>query len=369
MNTTHSTSPLSGKKRTGAYATDEQRWQAVLRKDRQADGKFCYSVRTTGVYCRPSCPSRPALRKNVAFHASAAEAEAAGFRPCRRCDPAGPGLAERHAAAVKKACAIIESAAEPPALDQIARAAGLSASHFHRIFKAATGVTPRAYAQARRTQRMREELPRGRTVTAAIYAAGFNSSGRFYAESAGMLGMTPTAFRRGGTGESLHFAVGQCSLGSILVAASDKGVCAIALGDDPAALVRDLQDAFPHAHLSGGNRVFEQWVARVIGLVEAPRLGLDLPLDIRGTAFQQRVWQALRQIPPGTTLSYTAVARRLGIPKAVRAVASACAANTIALAIPCHRVVRTDGTLSGYRWGVARKRALLERERAGPAAG
>lgn len=359
--------PASRRPQAHAYATDEQRWRAVLRKDLEADGKFLYSVRTTGVYCRPSCPSRTALRKNVAFHASAAEAEAAGFRPCQRCHPAGASLAERHAAAVRKACAIIASSDGLPNLEQIARAAGLSRFYFHRVFRASTGVTPKAWAQAHRAKRVREELPRGRTVTAAIYAAGFNSNGRFYAAAPGLLGMSPTAFRRGGTGESLHFAIGQCSLGAILVAASARGVCAIALGDDPAALVRDLQDTFPHAHLSGGNRTFEQWVARVIGLVEDPRIGLDLPLDVRGTAFQRRVWQALRQIPPGATLSYTAVAQRLGIPKAVRAVAGACAANTIAVAIPCHRVVRTDGTLSGYRWGVERKRALLEREHTGPA--
>jgi AraC family transcriptional regulator of adaptative response/methylated-DNA-[protein]-cysteine methyltransferase len=238
----------------------------------------------------------------------------------------------------------------------------MSRYHFHRIFKAITGVTPRAYAVAQRTQRVRAELTRTATVTDAIYSAGFQSNGRFYATSAEVLGMTPSQFRSGGHGAAIRFAVGQCSLGAILVAATDKGVCAILLGDDPEALVRNLQDRFPKARLCGGEADFEQVVARVIGFVEAPALGLDLPLDVRGTAFQQRVWELLRAIPAGTTASYLDIATRLGAPKAVRAVAQACAANAIAVAIPCHRVVYHDGTLSGYQWGVERKRALLDRE-------
>jgi AraC family transcriptional regulator of adaptative response/methylated-DNA-[protein]-cysteine methyltransferase len=223
-------------------------------------------------------------------------------------------------------------------------------------------LTPKAYAAERRADRVRRELARSDTVTGAIYDAGFNSSGRFYAQADRMLGMTPARYRAGGAEAEIRFAVGECSLGSILVAGSDRGVCAILLGDDPDALVRDLQDRFPQARLIGGDAAFEQWVARVVGFVEAPGLGLDLPLDVRGTAFQQRVWRALQEIPPGSTASYSEIALRIGAPKSVRAVAQACGANPLAVAIPCHRVVRQDGGLSGYRWGVARKRALLARE-------
>jgi AraC family transcriptional regulator of adaptative response/methylated-DNA-[protein]-cysteine methyltransferase len=238
----------------------------------------------------------------------------------------------------------------------------MSRFHFHRIFKAVTGLTPKAYAAARRAERVRAELPRAGTVTEAIYEAGFNSNGRFYASASEMLGMTPTDYRSGGKRASIRFAVAECSLGSVLVAATDRGVCAILLGNDPEALVRDLQDRFPRAELIGGDAAFEQTVAAVLGMVEAPSRAVDLPLDVRGTAFQQRVWQALRTIPPGSTATYTDIADRIGAPKAVRAVAQACASNPVAIAIPCHRVVRNDGSLSGYRWGIERKRALLERE-------
>jgi AraC family transcriptional regulator of adaptative response/methylated-DNA-[protein]-cysteine methyltransferase len=263
---------------------------------------------------------------------------------------------------VARACRLIETADEPPGLDALADSAGLSSFHFHRVFKAITGITPKAYAAAYRARRVRDELSRSATVTDAIYGAGFNSSGRFYATAPGVLGMTPTRFRSGGEGAAIRFAVGECSLGALLVAASDQGVCAILLGDAPDALVRDLQDRFPKARLIGGDTGFERLVAKVVGFVERPALGLDLPLDVRGTAFQQRVWQALRAIPVGATATYRDIARRVGAPKAVRAVAQACAANALAVAIPCHRVVRTDGALSGYRWGVQRKRALLARE-------
>ncbi len=341
----------------------DPRWAAVVARDYAADGAFYYSVRTTGVYCRPSCAARLANPKNVRFHATPADAERAGFRPCKRCKPDQPSLEQQHAAKVAEACRRIEGADEAPGLADLAQAVGLGPHHFHRVFKAVAGVTPKEYAAAHRAGRVRDGLKRSNTVTEAIYDAGFNSSGRFYAQTDAVLGMTPRDYRAGGTNTQIQFAVGECSLGAILVARSAKGVCAILLGDDPDALVRDLQDRFPRAELIGGDAGFEALVARVVGFVEAPGLGLDLPLDVRGTAFQQRVWQALREIPAGKTASYAEVARRIGAPKAVRAVAAACAANALAVAIPCHRVVRTGGGLSGYRWGVERKRALLENER------
>ena len=344
------------------FATDDAKWQAVVEKDPGADGQFYYSVKTTGVYCQPSCSARPALRKNVAFHATPGDAERAGFRACKRCLPKGPKLADYHTAAVTKACRLIETADEEPSLGVLAKAVGMSAFHFHRVFKALSGVTPKDYAATHRSRRMREELSRSNTITEAIYEAGFNSNGRFYAHSSRTLGMTPANFRKGGAGTTIRFAVGECSLGSVLVAASDKGVCAISLGDDPDALVRDLQDQFPKAHLIGGDKTFERVVSRVVGFIEAPKTGLGLPLDVRGTAFQHKVWRALREIPAGSTVSYTEIAERIGAPKAVRAVARACASNHLAVAIPCHRVLRHDGNLSGYRWGVQRKNALLERE-------
>ena len=344
------------------FKTDRERWDAVIRRDKKADGEFLYSVKTTGVYCLPSCASRAPLRKNVEFHASCEAAERAGFRPCKRCQPKGPGLRGQRAAIVAAACRTIEAAEEPPSLLALAAAAGLSRFHFQRIFKEATGLSPKAYAQAHRARRIRDEIPQHDTITEAIYSAGFNSSGRFYAKSAKMLGMTPSHFREGGAGESIRFAVGECSLGSVLAAASERGVCAIFLGDNPNTLAQELQDRFPRAHLIGGDRAFERMMAKVVGFIDTPKTGLDLPLDIRGTVFQQRVWNALGEIPAGSTASYSEIAARIGWPKSVRAVASACAANKIAVAIPCHRVVRTDGGLSGYRWGVERKRALLERE-------
>lgn len=345
-----------------AAVVSDPRWAAVAARDRTADGRFFYSVRTTGVYCRPSCAARMPKPENVAFHLTAADAERAGFRPCKRCRPGAPAAAAQQAAKVAELCRFIERAAQPPTLDELAARAGLSAYHLHRVFKAVTGLTPRAYAAAHRARRVRAALDRSDTVTAAIYDAGYNAQSRFYEESDRLLGMTPTAYRAGGADTDIRFAVGACSLGAILVARSDRGVCAIMLGDDPDRLARDLQDRFPRARLIGGDAGFERWVAKVVGLVEAPGAGLDLPLDVRGTAFQQRVWQALRRIPAGRTASYTEIARRIGAPKSVRAVAQACGANPLAVAIPCHRVVRSDGALSGYRWGVARKRALLERE-------
>ena len=345
------------------FSSDEDRWEAVVRRNRAADGTFFYAVRTTGVYCRPSCPARRARRENVQFYVTCDAAEQAGFRPCQRCRPQERGIAVQHTVAVEKACRMIEQAEDMPSLDDLAATVGMSRYHFHRVFKASTGVTPKAYAVAQRAQRVRHELVQAGSVTEAIYGAGFQSTGRFYETSLEVLGMTPTDFRSGGNGAAIRFAVGTCSLGAILVAATDKGVCAILLGDDPEGLVHDLQDRFHAAQLIGADRDIERVVATVIGFVEAPALGLDLPLDIRGTAFQQRVWQALCTIPAGSTASYSDIAQHLGMPKAGRAVAQACAANPLAVAVPCHRVVRRDGALSGYRWGVERKRTLLDRER------
>ncbi|HEX2218905.1 MAG TPA: bifunctional DNA-binding transcriptional regulator/O6-methylguanine-DNA methyltransferase Ada [Gemmatimonadales bacterium] len=350
---------------TDESTTTDSRWAAVIARDAGADGTFFYSVRTTGVYCRPSCGARRPRPENVRFHATREDAEQAGFRPCKRCRPDRPSLAEQHTATVTEACRLIENSPRPPALEELAAGAGLSPFHFHRVFKAITGVTPRAYAAAHRGERVRRELGRAPTVTAAIYDSGYSSNGRFYDETGRLLGMTPTEFRSGGANAEIRFAVGECSLGSILVASSERGVCAILLGDDPEALIRDLEDRFPRATLIGGDGAFEQLVARVVGFVESPGIGLDLPLDVRGTAFQQRVWRALRDIPAGATASYREIAERIGSPRSVRAVAHACAANPLAVAIPCHRVVRSDGGVSGYRWGVERKRALLQSEAAG----
>jgi AraC family transcriptional regulator of adaptative response/methylated-DNA-[protein]-cysteine methyltransferase len=337
---------------------DTSRWQAVL--DRDPAPSFVYAVVTTGVYCRPDCPSRRAKRENVRFFDSNGEAEAAGFRACLRCRPAE---ADRAAELVEKACRTIETAEETPDLASLAADAGLSTFHFHRVFKARTGLTPRGYAQALRDRRVRAALGEAGTVTEALYDAGFGSSGRFYAGSNASLGMTPTRFRAGGAGEIIRYATGRSSLGGVLVAATDKGICAIMLGDDPDILIGELRGQFSKARLVAGDPEFDKWVSQVVAFVDDPHLGLDLPLDIRGTAFQRRVWQALRAIPVGETRTYTDIAEALGMPKAVRAVAGACASNAVAVAIPCHRAHRIGGALAGYRWGIERKRALLDKEK------
>ncbi|WP_448954578.1 bifunctional DNA-binding transcriptional regulator/O6-methylguanine-DNA methyltransferase Ada [Labrys neptuniae] len=341
---------------------DDPRWALILARDAKADGQLWYSVSTTGVYCRPSCPSRAANPAHVQLHDSLDSARATGFRPCRRCHPDGPSLAGRKAALAARACRLIETSEEAPSLNGLANAAGLSPSHFHRLFKAATGLTPKQYAAADRAKKIRRGLSGSGSITEAIYQAGFGSSGRFYENATSLLGMTPSRYRAGGIEEEIRFAVGESSLGAILVASSKKGVVAILMGDEPDALVRLLQDRFAKARLVGADAAYEAFIARVVGLVEDPRLGCDLPLDVRGTAFQQRVWQALRDIPAGHTASYADIARHIGAANAARAVANACAANPLAVAIPCHRVVRRDGSMAGYAWGAERKRALLERE-------
>lgn len=342
--------------------TDEQRWAAVLSRDASADDRFVYAVKTTGIYCRPSSSSRLPKRENVEFFASAQEAETAGYRASRRVKADSATAASIRGALVVEACRLIDSSETQPNLDALAAQAGMSKFHFHRVFKSETGLTPKAYSVASRARRLREELAEPGKITDAIYGSGFNSNSRFYETSAGLLGMCARDYRDGGQNAVIRFAVGQCSLGAILVAQSQRGICAILLGDDPDTLVRDLQDMFRKADFIGGDENFELLIAQVVGFIEAPAVGLNLPLDVRGTAFQERVWQALREIPAGETASYTQIAERIGSPKSVRAVALACSANKIAVAIPCHRVVRQSGELSGYRWGVDRKRALLDRE-------
>jgi AraC family transcriptional regulator of adaptative response/methylated-DNA-[protein]-cysteine methyltransferase len=347
---------------TMANIEDDPRWAAVVARDPRADEQFVYAVKTTGVYCRPSSLARLPKPQNVEFFNTAQQAEAAGYRPSKRASKDQSAVAAQHAATVAAACRQIESADTLPALNELAASAGLSTFHFHRVFKAATGLTPKGYAAAHRSRRVRQHLADGGSVTEALYEAGFNSNSRFYEAADHVLGMKPADFRAAGQNNDIRFAVGQCSLGAILVAQSARGICAILLGDDPHQLVCDLQDQFRRANLIGADAEFEQLIARVVGFIEAPAIGLDLPLDVRGTAFQERVWQALREIPTGSTASYADIALRIGSPKAVRAVAQACGANSLAVAIPCHRVVRSDGNLSGYRWGVERKRELLARE-------
>ncbi len=357
-----SAAAISGEPR---FADDDARWAAVRRRDPKADGEFVFAVGTTGVYCHPSCSARAARRENVSFHRTPLEAEAAGYRPCKRCRPDLPPRAEREAALIAEACRAIEAAEEAPSLAELAGKASLSPHHFHRLFKRVTGVTPKAYAAAHRQSLVQANLAAGSGVTETIYASGFNSSGRFYEAVSGMLGMTPSAYRKGGEGEEVCHAIGRSSLGCVLVAATRRGICAILIGDDPAALRADLKSRFPKAALIEPEPGFAQLVAEVVRFVDDPTHaeGLGLPLDIRGTTFQRRVWEALRDIPSGETASYAEIAERVGSPHAVRAVASACGANKLAVAIPCHRVIASDGGLAGYRWGVERKRRLLERER------
>jgi AraC family transcriptional regulator of adaptative response/methylated-DNA-[protein]-cysteine methyltransferase len=353
---------------TPAYASDDARWDAVRARDAGADGVFYYSVRSTGVYCRPSCASRPARRANVAFHPDCGAAEAAGFRPCLRCRPDLPPLAVRQADAVAEACRLIDAAqarAEtPPDLDTLAQACGMSRFHFHRVFRAQLGITPKAYAAARRAERLQRGLAQSSSVLDAAFDAGFQSGGRFYAAAQGALGMRPARYRGGGAGETIRYALARAALGMVLAATTERGLCAILLGDDEQALISDLHARFPQADVQRAGAEFADVLAQVAAFVDAPGANVALPLDVRGTAFQQRVWEALRTIPPGATVSYAALAAQLGMPRGARAVAAACAANPVAIAIPCHRVLRGDGALAGYRWGIGRKRLLLERERA-----
>ncbi len=339
-------------------------WAALQRRDASEDGKFLYGVRTTGVYCRPGCTSRLPLRRNTVFFETTADAEAAGLRPCKRCRPTDGSAASRHLAAIEKACTLLRTSETLPSLGELADAAGISRFHFHRVFKQITGATPRDYARTHRLGRLAEKLDSGQPVAEAIYAAGFGSSSRAYEAAPAGLGMTPGARRRGGNGQTIRFVTVETPLGWALVAATERGICMTGLADDRESLVTALRQRFPAAQVIAEEAGLKDWADRIVRFITAPDRNLELPLDIRGTAFQARVWRALQKIPLGTTASYTEIAVALGQPKAVRAVAQACAANKLALLVPCHRVIRSDGDLGGYRWGLERKRALLAAERA-----
>lgn len=341
----------------------DPRWQKVMNRDKSARD-FVFAVQSTGIYCLACCPARRPNPENISFYNTPAEAEAAGYRACKRCKPDQADAGDKIRNLIEQACRRIELSEENIPLAELAQSVGLSSFYFQRQFKAITGLTPKHYAQTYRARRMREALTdKDSNVTQAIYDAGFQSASRFYHQADDMLGMSPTAFKKGGKNMDIRFAVAECSLGSVLIAATSKGICAVTLGDDPEALVQNLQDRFPQAELFAGDKEFETHIAAVIAHIENPAQNFDLPLDIQGTVFQQKVWQALRDIPSGQTTSYSDLANRIGQPKASRAVASACGANKIAVIIPCHRVVRNNGDLSGYRWGVERKEALLIKER------
>lgn len=343
------------------FMTDQARWEATQQRNPEADGHFYLGVKTTGVYCRPTCSSRMPKRENVRFFITPHEAEQAGFRPCKRCQPQQDRM-DGYAELIQRVCERIAAAETTPSLNELAQTAGLSPSHFHRLFKARVGLTPKQYALAHRHNQLHDRLQQDGSVTEAMYNAGYGSSSRFYEQSADLLGMKPSTYRRGAKGQSLQYAAVPCYLGWVLVAGTAKGLSSIELGDSAEELQARLLNRFPHATLQPGDETFAGWVTQVVSFLEAPDDPLDLPLDIQGTAFQRRVWLALRDIPAGTTLTYSEVAARIGQPKATRAVAQACSANKLAVAVPCHRVVPQSGELGGYRWGVNRKQAILQRE-------
>lgn len=348
------------------FLSDEGRWQALVQRDPHACGEFVYGVLTTGVYCRPTCASRLPNRENVRFFDTGKEAEQAGFRPCKRCRPQAADWTQPQIHTALKACKMIDEADTPPSLKELARACGLSPFHFQRLFKKILGVTPKQYAVERRESLLRKHLKEDSTITEAMYHAGFGSSSRFYEKATATLGMKPSLYKNGAQDVRIRFAIVPCFLGLVLVAATAQGICAIDFGSTAEALKADLRRRFPKAEFQAPDPVFTAMIARILTFLEDPhRMRLDLPLDVRGTAFQRRVWLALQEIPPGDTVSYRDIASRIGKPAAARAVARACAANPMAVAIPCHRVVRGNGQLGGYRWGLERKRALLERESKG----
>ncbi len=338
----------------------ELMWDKVLRRE---PGDFLYAVATMGVFCRPGCPSPRPLRRNVQFFRTVGQAEAAGFRACRRCDPKGE-RARLAQEVVRDACAFIEAEENMPSLERLAARAGYSKFHFLRMFQAHTGLTPRGYAEGVRARRLHAALAAGQRVADAVAGAGFGSESRVYERTGELLGMTPGAARRGGAGEVIRTAFADCPFGRLLVGATEKGVCFIGFAEPDDALLGELSHRFPRAQIIVDDTGLAQTAAAILEFIEEPREALALPLDLRGTAFQQRVWAALCRIPAGETRTYGEVAAMLGSPRAVRAVARSCATNPVALAVPCHRVVGKDGNLTGYRWGVPRKRAMLERERA-----
>jgi AraC family transcriptional regulator of adaptative response/methylated-DNA-[protein]-cysteine methyltransferase len=346
--------------------TSTHLWHAVQARDARADGTFVYAVQSTGIYCRPSCPSRRPRPSSVTYFPAPADAERAGFRACRRCRPTEPPASDARAERVRRACAVIAGrGGERLTLDALAARVGGNPQHLQRTFVEILGISPREYADVWRVARLKAALRREPRITDAVYDAGFGSSSRVYERAAGVLGMTPGAYRRGGEGAAVRYATAPCALGRVLVAATDRGVCAVKLGAGDAALVADLTKEFPSASVAPADSSLSRWLGVVVDYLETLGRGkasLDLPLDVRATAFQWKVWRALRRIPPGRTASYAEVARRIGRPSASRAVARACATNPVSLVIPCHRVVATGGGLGGYRWGVARKKALLEAE-------
>jgi len=342
--------------------SDDERWEALLQRDSRVSSPFVYGVLTTGVYCRSACPSRLPNRDNVRFFENRMDAEQAGFRPCKRCKP--DAQEPPHTLAVLQACKRMDEADTPPSLKQLAQVAGLSPFHFQRLFKKMVGVTPKQYAMEKLASRLRTNLEKDSTITGAMYAAGFASSSRFYEKAAATLGMKPSTYKNGAQGVQIRFATAPCFLGFVLVGATAQGICAIDFGDTAEALKENLRRRFPKAVFQNPDPRFNKMIRQVLAFLEEPhRSRLDLPLDVQGTAFQRRVWMALQAIPAGDTMTYSEIAARIGKPKATRAVARACAANTLAVAVPCHRVVRGDGQLGGYRWGLERKRLLLERER------
>ncbi len=343
---------------------DDTRWDLVRRRESAAD--FLYGVATMGIYCRPGCPSPRPRRENVRFYADVAAAEAAGLRPCRRCDPRG----ERAALArevVRDAGAFIEAEETIPSLERLARRSGYSRFHFLRMFKEHTGLTPRSYAEGVRARRLQAALQGGARVVDAVAEAGFGSESRVYEDTGGLLGMTPGALRRGGAGETIRTAFADCPFGRLLVGATATGVCFLGFAEPDDALMGDLHRRFPRARVIADDAGLAGIVRTVLDFLDEPKVALELPLDLRGTAFQIRVWEALRRIPPGETRSYAQLAAMAGAATAVRAVARSCAVNPVSLAVPCHRAVGADGSLTGYRWGIPRKQALLARERAATA--
>lgn len=341
---------------------ENEHWQAVLERDKGQDGAFVYAVRSTGIYCRPSCPSRRPHREHVVFFTQPAVAEQAGFRPCRRCHPQTIVAPEPHLALVERICRALVEQETTPTLEELAATFHLSPYHLQRVFKRVVGVTPRQYADSQRVQRFKARLRDGDDVTPALYDAGYGSSSSVYEQSADQLGMTPGAYRRGGKTMTISYTLVPCSLGRLLVAATERGICAVRLGESDAALEATLRAEFPAATVARDDAALGEVVATLLRHLAGEQPHLDLPLDIQATAFQRQVWEALRAIPYGATRSYGAVAATIGRPTAVRAVARACATNPVALVVPCHRVVREDGSMGGYRWGIERKEALLQGE-------